>query len=81
METKQAVVQGKGKNLTGRVVHRKEKNCKQRGVLFKTQMNSTMLQSLISLSSVVEFLSFYDDSVPLFSLLKPNEFPFNFIFN
>jgi hypothetical protein len=49
--------------------------------MFKTQMNSTMLQSLISLSGVVEFLSFFDDPVPLFSFLKPNQFPFNFIFN
>jgi hypothetical protein len=38
-------------------------------------------QSLISLSGVVEFLSFFDDPVPLFSFLKPNQFPFNFIFN
>jgi hypothetical protein len=35
--------------------------------LFKTQMNSTILQSCISLSGVVEFLSFFDDPVPLFN--------------
>jgi len=40
---------------------------KERGVLFKTQMNSTMLRSHISLSGMVEFLSFSDDPVPLFN--------------
>jgi hypothetical protein len=49
--------------------------------MFKTQMNSTMLQSRIFLSGVVEFLSFSDDPVPLFNFLKTSPFPSNFIFN
>ena len=66
---------------TRRIVQRKWKNFKWGGVLFKTQMNSTILQSRISLSSVVEFLSFSDDPVLLFNFLKTSPFPSNFIFN
>ena len=44
------------RNQTGRIVQRKGKNFRQGWVLFKTQMNNTMLQSRISLSGVVEFL-------------------------
>jgi hypothetical protein len=62
---------------TTRIVQRKEKNFRWGGVLFKTQMNSTMLQSCISLSDMVEFLSFSDDLVPPFNFLKTNPFPSN----
>jgi hypothetical protein len=65
----------------GRVVREKGKNFRRGGVLFKTQMNSTMLQSRISLFGVVKFLSFSDDPVPLFNFLKTSPFPSNFIFN
>jgi len=37
--------------------------------------------SCISLSGVVEFMSFFDDPVPLFNFFKTNPFPSNFIFN
>jgi len=71
METSENSCAEKRKELqTGRVLQRKRKNCfpfRWGGVLFKTQMNSTILQSCISLSGVVEFLSFFDDPVPLFN--------------
>jgi hypothetical protein len=66
---------------TGRVVQRKGKNFRLGGVMFKTQMNSTMLESHISLSDVVEFLLFSDHLVPLFNFLKTSPFSSNFIFN
>jgi hypothetical protein len=66
---------------TGKVVQRKGKNFRLGGVMFKTQMNSTMLESHISLSGVVEFLSFSDHPVPLFNFLKTSPFSSNFIFN
>ena len=47
--------------------------------MFKTQMNSTMLQSCISLFGVVEFLSFSDHPLPLFNFLKTSPFSSNFI--
>jgi len=66
---------------TGKVVQRKGKNFRLGGVMFKTQMNSTMLESRISLSGVVEFLLFSDHPVPLFNFLKTSPFSSNFIFN
>ena len=66
---------------TGKVVQRKGKNFRLGGVMFKTQMNSTMLESHISLSGVVEFLLFSDHLVPLFNFLKTSPFSSNFIFN
>jgi hypothetical protein len=66
---------------TGRVVQRNGKNFRLGGVMFKTQMNSTMLESHISLSGVVEFLLFSDHLVPLFNFLKTSPFSSNFIFN
>ena len=63
------------RNQTGRIVQRKGKNFRQGWVLFKTQMNNTMLQSRISLSGVVEFLSFFWSSSPPLQLLKkPSHF-------
>jgi hypothetical protein len=47
----------------------------------KSDGEGCMLQSLISLSGVVEFLSFSNDPVPLFNFLKTNPFPSNFIFD
>jgi hypothetical protein len=82
METNENSCVEKRKELqTMRVVQRKGKNFRRGGVMFKTQMNSTMLQSCISLSGVVKFLSFSDHPLPLFNFLKTSPFPSNFIFN
>jgi hypothetical protein len=47
----------------------------------KSDGEGCMLQSLISLSDVVEFLLFSYDPVPLFNFLKTSPFPSNFIFD